>query len=1147
MRFVAFVALLVALSFDVLAQEGADLSLAQRMLVQDQLIAKDLLSGKADGQFGPKTRAAVSAYQEQIGAAPTGALSPEQLATLLDQLPLEGFTLLDNLDLPQGDYRSGLEDKRLKGIDLSSCQAMCSADNVCRGFTYNAPARVCFLKSSVADQSPYAGAISGYRGAAPDTKNPSLADFELLENFDLPQFDYRSGMEDASLKGGTLDSCRAACINDGQQCQAFTFNAKARVCFLKTAAAGPERFVGAISGRRAVAAQSLEGWETDPQAIIEWARTTVSNYRAAEVPLPSFGRLAELEAPSVLGFDPSGEPLDISAAGREVRYLSTADFEAGAFQKLTDRPFVSREHQALLSRRPKWEYGKDQTASNAAYLGGAERLEAEAKELERVGSIDSKFLAAIVRVDLAEMLGARLYGAADDRSPADAMLAEAMTTFARPMVGDDHLKRSVYGMLALHVQNSASSCNSDGPTPGPSSKSQLAHMRAAALFRLANAHGLSLRALTAARLCAETADSVAIQELAVDVAREGGNDVELASALLQLAMLREPGGTERKNLILAAYSVGNGRGIAERYGWGQGAFEQYDELEALGLVAESDFTIANFIMAGLADGIKDDNASRSWYEFIGETLERLHRYDVADKFYAHFTFPSSNRADHPAYYLLALASKAIALGDFDRAEAYARRVLSKVPVGASDRVRLSALDKLATALERLGDFSTSIELSREALVLANSITGGSESESRNLDQTRGELERRIARASVETGNPLVVIRAKLAAYEEVLGENCGIDGEGRMMRTQLPPEFLFGDLEPAMFFGSAAALAYRDCVQTSFERFEGKGALGSTYGEENVLSDYFHVLAVMGDGEGARASFARLLKVSPRDIQQEREDLIFAQQRYVERLVNAVVGTMEGGKRELAGDLLDLIWPSIKGPTWYALAGNVDGYVQTPANYVELLAVLGRKEEFLERAGYIETARKANARSSCEGAPCEVAIEYAVATNRHEELSGLYSDLEVGLVISTSGASADPNEVDEIRSYALDSAARAARWGLGASARAYYRIAGATKELVLDNPRPLASLNNVEAFVGLADAFRSSGEKEDAYAVSRHLVLAAWDMVDGAGTFADDALLRWSGRLRSAFSTYLETMPLTDDGLVPPDEIDLALFALQFI
>ncbi|MBN9307726.1 PAN domain-containing protein, partial [Devosia sp.] len=64
----------------------------------------------------------------------------------------------------------------------------------------------------------------------------------LLPDTDLPGFDY------AVQKGVTLDQCQAACTDD-RLCQAFTFNAKSKWCFLKGEAGTAQSFKGATSGQ----------------------------------------------------------------------------------------------------------------------------------------------------------------------------------------------------------------------------------------------------------------------------------------------------------------------------------------------------------------------------------------------------------------------------------------------------------------------------------------------------------------------------------------------------------------------------------------------------------------------------------------------------------------------------------------------------------------------------------------------------------------------------------------------------------------------------------------------------------------------------------------------------------------------------------
>jgi Domain of unknown function (DUF4189)/PAN domain len=71
--------------------------------------------------------------------------------------------------------------------------------------------------------------------------------FEILKGFDLPSDDYRSGFSEPRLKGISKKACRQECSND-DRCRAFTFNVRARVCFLKASVPGRTPFAGAVSG-----------------------------------------------------------------------------------------------------------------------------------------------------------------------------------------------------------------------------------------------------------------------------------------------------------------------------------------------------------------------------------------------------------------------------------------------------------------------------------------------------------------------------------------------------------------------------------------------------------------------------------------------------------------------------------------------------------------------------------------------------------------------------------------------------------------------------------------------------------------------------------------------------------------------------------
>ena len=86
MRVVALVAALVIItgwSGAQGAERAAELDSLDRRWIQEELAAKGFDPGPVDGQFGPKTRRAIKAWQEAKGHAITGELTKGQFETLL--------------------------------------------------------------------------------------------------------------------------------------------------------------------------------------------------------------------------------------------------------------------------------------------------------------------------------------------------------------------------------------------------------------------------------------------------------------------------------------------------------------------------------------------------------------------------------------------------------------------------------------------------------------------------------------------------------------------------------------------------------------------------------------------------------------------------------------------------------------------------------------------------------------------------------------------------------------------------------------------------------------------------------------------------------------------------------------------------------
>ncbi|BCH15555.1 hypothetical protein MesoLjLa_24060 [Mesorhizobium sp. L-2-11] len=154
-------------------------------------------AGSVDGEMGSQTRRAIINFQHNTGLRQTGrpdsallgALHSAQAQAGLAKAPVRPsglpdafnttvgndwpqtgapaeFTILPGYDLPNGDYRSGVTDPRLKGVSTTECQQLCAQDGQCRAFTYNERPRVCILKDKVLQQARFAGAVSGIKAGA---------------------------------------------------------------------------------------------------------------------------------------------------------------------------------------------------------------------------------------------------------------------------------------------------------------------------------------------------------------------------------------------------------------------------------------------------------------------------------------------------------------------------------------------------------------------------------------------------------------------------------------------------------------------------------------------------------------------------------------------------------------------------------------------------------------------------------------------------------------------------------------------------------------------------------------------------------------------------------------------------------------------
>ena len=93
---------------------------------------------------------------------------------------------------------------------------------------------------------------------------------------DYPNFDYNT------LKGVTLDGCKAACLAD-QKCRAFTFNQKAGWCFMKSDFGALAGVPGSTAGRVVQTAELTPSVERKRQAELNFFSTVYLDEARAQI------------------------------------------------------------------------------------------------------------------------------------------------------------------------------------------------------------------------------------------------------------------------------------------------------------------------------------------------------------------------------------------------------------------------------------------------------------------------------------------------------------------------------------------------------------------------------------------------------------------------------------------------------------------------------------------------------------------------------------------------------------------------------------------------------------------------------------------------------------------------------------------------
>ncbi|MFY9820948.1 MAG: PAN domain-containing protein [Thermoanaerobaculia bacterium] len=144
------------------------------------------------------------------------------------------------LDRPGGDYTN------FRTTDLRDCQRACVRDRRCAAYSFNSVNSVCYLKDQVTKTSRDSRTISGVKEGYGGGPGPGPGGGGSLS--EERGSDYRGG-DYTNFRSRGLGDCQDACRRD-RRCQAYTFNGRTGVCYLKDRVGDRERNGETVTGRK---------------------------------------------------------------------------------------------------------------------------------------------------------------------------------------------------------------------------------------------------------------------------------------------------------------------------------------------------------------------------------------------------------------------------------------------------------------------------------------------------------------------------------------------------------------------------------------------------------------------------------------------------------------------------------------------------------------------------------------------------------------------------------------------------------------------------------------------------------------------------------------------------------------------------------
>lgn len=1083
---------------------GADLRRA-RMGIQFALRTLGFDPGGADGKFGPKTRRAIKAYQRSIGASATGSLSGEQALRVVEDAkrliaqraaqrnnarpaaaPDDGrpsFRVFPNSDLPGHDYRTPRTERRLKGIGIKGCGRACADDPRCRAFTYNQNAGWCFLKSKAGKRTAFNGATSGIKEAASATAAAAAPPLVDRPEWILKQTPRLKPFQ--NVDGVTVQ------LKDAR------YPTKAKV---------NERVTGLHSF------QPLQD-------------ITVSNRHRRALELTVYQPRARYE--------------DILAKRREADSLLADDIA-----ELTEK--LGAEHPLVGLLKIERATVLESTIEDPDDVAQVKRAneKAQAVRLEGVSNIERS-------VDAGTPFGVLLGG------------------------------HGIRGLLRAASVARKETCDIQFADGTPNQTASDLYGRAAALHLKLFGGALTqvgLRRRQALCLSDGTARIDALR-VAASLAEQLKHPLAIAwaKADLGLALHRSgDGGAARTKYRDATKSFAALPGYDEI---SQSAFPGGASLEALfelKLDKELDFILKRLIRNQIKNREYANNAGRSWVWALATQLEQFGRGELADGYYRHLAGTGEMHSG-PLQIMSGFAGQHIGVNDYRSARYFLDRAVTKLDQVKDPRMKVRILSQLARVHHEKGEFQSSNRVARQALKIAKR-------NARRID--KGEMEtlnRIISESSSEARQSGQVLAAMLADLQTVTQRHCLGRDPATATGPEVPVDVLAQDRPLAAAYAkSPEAEAYLKCLRQRDRRADKPNAA--------ELRTELFLLALRDDSEAISATLNRFLdfkrwglgldtaalrRKMPRDFYDPKWNrgmtsaerlYLYAntfERSYAEAVFHAHEGLALAGKGDAIRPLLQPLLARYTDSRMESLLSRRYSF--------NAISELSRLALVLEAGGEFEASQRfyaaikawaleekkspTSGHDSCHWLEvCEYLGTVEMRLGNRKLAKEHLDWINTKYIILFSGASASPQEMDTIREDTLKIGLVRERQGLYHAAQAYYGIAWGSafsqpdSELIssiLALNDPIRSFDDVKAVGSLSRILLKTGARDTARAISAHMVDAAKKRFENSASFGSDAVIRWSGRLRSVFETHLATTPKDTSGQLRPQ--DDAFFATQYL